>query len=575
MKRPTPTERREHAASVEACATLRSAWARAAWAVLAVALITACSPPAASAWTPEPARYGEGVTRDVKITMRDGTQLAADVHYPTNPDGSAATGPFPTLVAETPYGKELTGQDIVNTFSGYRPYLVKRGYIEASVDVRGSGGSQGNLTLFGADEAADSKQVIEWASKLPHSTGVVGLTGESYLGIDQLFAAAAVGKHSPLKAIFPMIASNDPYKDLFVSGGLMNIESDPPLLGVYTALPLVNPLLQTALDPQTLSTYPSLMAQRLQGLRNGFAIPALADVLVGGDRAYEDSYWQDPHRRPAAILKRIVDNGIPAYLVGGLYDVFQRGEPLNYAGLQNAWAGRPTGAPMSRTQKVTSRYQLLMKPTYHGTTDNGPPDLNVLQLAWFDHWLKGEDTGIERTSTPLHIVQANGKRLEAKRFPLDQAATRKLYLGKGGTLSATKPDADGADNARVHRGVAAMRSLDRAVGARRIRTWTGTARPRRPVRRTGHRARVGRTGTAAVHQCSVLSRHGAGGPSGGNDLRHCQHEGHGVGRKGIGRCAERDEHRPDPRSARGIASRIGRIEDLARRRGRRDPPLPP
>jgi putative CocE/NonD family hydrolase len=385
------------------------------------------------------------VTRDVKITMRDGVQLAADVHYPTNPDGSAAPGPFPTLVSQTPYGKNLTGQDILDEFSGLRPYLVQRGYIDVVVDVRGSGGSQGNLTLFGADEAADSKQVIAWASKLPHATGAVGLTGESYLGIDQLFAAAAVGRHSPLKAIFPISASNDPYKDLFVSGGLLNIESDPALLGVYTALPLVNPLAQAALDPRTLSGYGPLLAQRLQGLRSGFAVPTLADLALGGDRAYEDAYWQDPQRRPAAILKRIVDNGIPAYLVGGLYDVFQRGEPLNYVGLQNAWAGRPTSAPMNRTQKVTSRYQLLIKPSYHGTADNGTPDLDVLQLAWFDHWLKGRDTGVERTSTPLHVVQANGTRLEADRFPLRQATTHTVYLGDGGTLTAGRPARSGAD----------------------------------------------------------------------------------------------------------------------------------
>ena len=46
------------------------------------------------------------------------------------------------------------------------------------------------------------------------------------------------------------------------------------------------------------------------------------------------------------VLQKIVANGIPAYMVGGEYDLFQRGEPLDFAGLQNAWAGRPVTAPM-------------------------------------------------------------------------------------------------------------------------------------------------------------------------------------------------------------------------------------
>jgi len=412
---------------------------------LALVLAVPCSPAAASTWTPRPAQYGEGVTRDVKITMRDGVQLAADVHYPTNPDGRPATGPFPVILSETPYGKELVGQEILDTFSGYEPYLVRRGYIDVIVDVRGSGGSQGIITLFGADEAADSKEVIEWASTLPNANGNVGMTGESYLAINQLFAAAAVGPDSPLKAIFPIDAANDPYKDLFMQGGLLNIESSAPLLGIYAAFPLINPVLEAAIDPPTIATYGPLIKQRLQALQTGFAVPTLASILTGGDRAHEDAYWRDPHRLPASALPAIVANGVPAYLVGGLYDVFQRGAPLNYAGLQNAWAGRPAHRPMLPDQPVTSRYQLLMKPHYHTNANVGEPDLNPIQLAWFDHWLKGEDTGIEQTTTPLHLVQPDGLRREARRFPLDQTSGHTMYLGAGGTLTAGKPASTGAD----------------------------------------------------------------------------------------------------------------------------------
>jgi len=86
-----------------------------------------------------------------------------------------------------------------------------------------------------------------------------------------------------------------------------------------------------------------------------------------------------------------------------------------------------------------------MKPHYHTNANVGEPDLNPIQLAWFDRWLKGEDTGIEKTETPLRLVQPDGLQREAKRFPLDQAADHTLYLGAGGTLTTTEPATSGAD----------------------------------------------------------------------------------------------------------------------------------
>ena len=100
------------------------------------------------------------------------------------------------------------------------------------------------------------------------------------------------------------------------------------------------------------------------------------------------------------MLARVVANHIPAYLVGGEFDIFQNGEPVNYAELQNAWAGRSTTAPMLPGQRTTGRYQLIDGPWEHlnGSSVNVDP----LELEWFDTWLKGEQTGMARTPTPLH-----------------------------------------------------------------------------------------------------------------------------------------------------------------------------
>src|SRR5437899_1629270 len=108
-----------------------------------------CFVPSASAWTPEPARYGVVVASNVPITMSDGVVLRADVYSPADPaTGQPAAGPFPVVVSETPYGKQLATTAPVAT--GYESYLVQRGYIAAVVDVRGEGASGGSFDLFGA-----------------------------------------------------------------------------------------------------------------------------------------------------------------------------------------------------------------------------------------------------------------------------------------------------------------------------------------------------------------------------------------------------------------------------------------
>ena len=71
---------------------------------------------------------------------------------------------------------------------------------------------------------------------------------------------------------------------------------------------------------------------------------ATANILAGGDEAYDGSYWQA--RNPQNVIRRVVANHIPAYLVGGEFDIFQRGEPTNFAALQNAWDHRSPTAPM-------------------------------------------------------------------------------------------------------------------------------------------------------------------------------------------------------------------------------------
>ena len=318
---------------------------------------------------------------------------------------------------------------------------MQRGYIEVVMDVRGTGDSNGQWGLFDPIQQQDAIKVLDWAAHLPNSTGSVGTYGPSYLGIDQLLLAGAVGKGSPLKAIFPLVSAQRHLPRYLLHGRT-------PRLRVLRDLPRPDrrsehrqpgrghrkrsrscSLTLPASKPTTPTGWPATTP------------PPPLNVLSGGDEAYDGTYWQQ--RNPSNILAKIVANGIPAYLLGGEFDIFQNGEPLNYAALQNAYDHRPTTAPMLPGQPVTGRYQLIDGPWEH--INGSSVDVDPLELEWFDTWLKGEHTGMATTPTPLHYYDlGTGNFDETTTYPFTGSAPTTMYFGAGGSLSTTAPTASTA-----------------------------------------------------------------------------------------------------------------------------------
>ena len=279
----------------------------------------------------------------------------------------------------------------------------------------------------------DAIKVLNWAAHLPHSDGRVGTYGPSYLGIDQLLLAGAVGPHSPLKEIFPMVSVTDIYRDTSFMGGLLDFEFDETYLGLTAGLNTTNPITDTASDSALLSNLAGIEADHANGLATYHAAQT-ENILTGGDESYDGSYWQA--RNPQNILARVVANHIPAYLIGGEFDIFQNGEPVNYAELQNAWDGRSTTAPMVSGQRTTGRYQLIVGPWEH--LNGSSVDVDPLELEWFDTWLKHERTGMARTPTPLHYYDlGSGQFDETSTYPFTGASPTRLYFGAGGTLTGS------------------------------------------------------------------------------------------------------------------------------------------
>jgi putative CocE/NonD family hydrolase len=252
--------------------------------------------------------------------------------------------------------------------------------------------------------------------------------------------------------MFPIVAGNDLYRDTAFMGGIPVTEFNLPYMLFTGGLHSVDALLE---NPQDLAGSLRVLAEHAQGLLS-LQARLLLSILTGGDESYDEAYWQT--RRPQAWLAHVAKLDIPTFLVGGWFDLFQRGEPLNYSGLQNAAHGRPVEAPMLAGQPVSGRYQLLMGPWYHLDAGSGI-DMQRLELQWFDRWLKGVDTGIDATTTPLHLFQLGSERwVDTSRYPLDGLTPTTLYLGAGpgggapsandGSLTRAAPtSAGGADQA--------------------------------------------------------------------------------------------------------------------------------
>jgi len=367
----------------------------------------------AASWQEDPAAYGVSQAQSVAVTMDDGVDIVVDVVYPTDPEtGDRAAGSFPVLITQNPYGSRQSPPTAAGA------YFVQRGYIYVASAVRGTGASGGQVDWFGDRQGRDGAALVNWAAHtLSGSDGKVGLDGCSYLGVDQWFTAAAVGRRSALKVIAPFCTDSDFYRDLTAFGGIPTSF----VAGIAHAEPR-GPQDDPATDPQSVTVH---------------------DLATGGPRSYDNSYWQG--RDVMRLLPTIVANGIPALTEAGWRDLFPGGNLGAYVAAQNAYFHRPVNAPVLPGEQVTGRYQAIVGPWTHGENVNGPT-LQAIRLKWFDTWLKGARTGMADTATPLHLFE-NG----ANHW-VDQAAwppapqVRTYYLDGDGSLAARRPTAAGADS---------------------------------------------------------------------------------------------------------------------------------
>jgi uncharacterized protein len=350
-------------------------------------------------WSPPAPSYGVLKQADIRLTMSDGIILTGDVYYPSDlRSGQRSTQKFPVLLTQNPYN-----------FGGLVPfsgdYFVQRGYIFASIDVRGTGRSQGVHEMFAPREAEDGAALVTWASKLEGCDGRVGLQGCSQLGINQLETVTQLGPSSPVKAMIPACGSGDFYRDTAFDNGI-----------------------------------PTIVASSLEDIWK--------DAVKGGDRAFYRDYWRARDRVARAPAMALAD--IPMLFWSGWHEPGALGSLELYVALQNLAAGRSQFAKIEDGQALNGKYQVILGDWGHaGGLDS------AIELQWFDTWIKGIDTGLPiTTKTPLHLAELGGTKrwINAGSYPIVSTYTP-LYLGSNRVLSRTLPSSSGQDQVERNDGV--------------------------------------------------------------------------------------------------------------------------
>jgi hypothetical protein len=288
------------------------------------------------------------------LHLADGTRLAARIWLPAD----AEDDPVPAILEYLPYRK--TDGTAVRD-AQRQPYLAGHGYAAVRVDMRGSGDSDGVLTdEYARQEQDDALEVLAWLAAQPWCDGKLGMWGISWGGFNSLQIAAR--RPPGLGAIMTLCSTDDRYADdVHYRGGCV----------------LALDMLHWASSMLTWNARPP--DPRLYGdgwrdewLRRLETLTPWIEHWLGHQR--RDDYW-----RHGSVCEDFAAIECPVYAIGGFADGYTNAVPRLLAGLSGPRKG-------------------LIGPWAHAFPDDASPgpSIGFLQecVRWFDHWLKGIDTGL-------------------------------------------------------------------------------------------------------------------------------------------------------------------------------------
>jgi uncharacterized protein len=373
--------------------------------------------------------------------------LGATAVYHTSPVNGTTSIKRPTILVVTAYHRDIMG--IVFSLLAFVPY----DYNIVVVDMRGTGSGEGIWDPLSPIEQYDVAYLIDkWIPSQPWSDGKVGMVGGSYMAILQYLAAGLVeqvnGIPTHLKAIAPLSAYNDVWKDIAMHGGNFDLEFMAVWIAVTDFISVLPPDLILGGVAKPDFNYTDFMnAIDIWGQHlNQLALPLgwindparmtknswyekKSPMIVWPDKPAGG--WNLGSDMPADYGKHVISSKLPVFTATGWFDIFTRGSFMNYEyGLKNHAAGDKS---------------IIVGPWYHIDAAFMLPGVTGLGMAgkdgvftwdilrrWMDWRLKGKDDPfLQQFPVTLYVMGENKWRAE-KSWPLSPSrlTDTTYYLSK-------------------------------------------------------------------------------------------------------------------------------------------------
>ena len=374
-------------------------------------------------WQTSPRAYG--IVRDshVPIPVAAGFTLDAEVFRPDAP------GRFPVILGAHPYAQADQYAPMMPVGQGAKRghiemgdynFYVRRGYVHVVLNLRGTGLSGGLFDHCGPGTIEDVRDAIEWLAVQPWSDGNVGMLGLSYFSMIQKRVAVLAPPH--LKAVFCPYGVTDLYRDWHYHGGILAYNQferwytkpDRMKLDPHSARKTLGDaeyerrLAAARADPELMAVplFAQVLADPERG-RYAFVANIVLNWIWGG-------YWAERAIDPEAAIT------VPAYLGScwGIYGLHLPGDARSwdqFAGPKKFTVGPPV---------------YLDRPFYQYQSES---------LRWFDHWLKGVDTGLMDEPLVHVFIEGSGRWRSGAAWPLPDTRWEAFYLHEHGLLSEHEP----------------------------------------------------------------------------------------------------------------------------------------
>src|SRR5262245_47863698 len=357
------------------------------------------------------------------VPMRDGVKIAVQVVLPKDlPAGEK----IPAILNMTRYWRAHQGDD-PNAF------FPSHGYATVFVDARGTGASFGVWKApFSQDEIKDYNAVVNWVVAQPWCNGKVGALGNSYEGNTALWLAATM--NPAVKAVIPRHYEFDLFDETPYPGGLLTDWMIKAWNEGNRQLD-TNPGVKLVDEDTEQKLYRQATAHRAENL------DVYGAALKSSFR--DDSYF-------GFSLDQLSLHSYSA-------EIEKSGAAINNWG---GWFDAATPDAMIKTFLTLKNYQrAVVGPWNHGGGQNASPyqtpaSQRVMQgyewLRFFDHYLKGIDTGLDAEKLFYYFTIGEEKWKVTNTWPVAGTELQHWYCNENNSLTATPPaSSSGEDQYKV------------------------------------------------------------------------------------------------------------------------------